>query len=151
MLASALIPDSLKKEQVIKLLIESSPIVFSVLFALFIDRMAANARTNEQKRTALARIHQELSENEKLIREMVTLHAEVIQSLNAAMQRKDDTVRRQVVKDGYLDYRLLAKGKSLFPRYPSSTSWEAAKSTGIISEFDYETIEVCEGHMQSRK
>lgn len=62
-----------------------------------------------------------------------------------SMQRKDDTVRRQVVKDGYLDYRLLAKGKSLFPRYPSSTSWEAAKSTGIISEFDYETIEVCEG------
>ena len=86
-------------------MIESGLIVFSVLFALFIDRMAAKARTNEQKRTALARIHQELSENEMLIRKMVTLHAEVIQSLTAAMQNRNDTLRRQVAKDGYLNYR----------------------------------------------
>ena len=125
--------------------------MFSVLFALFIDRMAAKARTNEQKRTALGRIHQELSENEKLIRKMVTLHAEVIQSLTAAMQNRNDTLRRQVAKDGYLNYRLLANGKSLFARYPSSMSWEAAKSTGIISEFDYETIEACEGAYSSQE
>ena len=135
----------MEKKQVIKLLIESGLIVFSVLFALFIDRMAANTKTNEQKRTALARIHQELSANEKLFREMITLHDEVIQNLNAAISRQNDTVRQQIVKDGYLDYRILANGKSLFPQYPSSTSWEAAKSTGIISEFDYETIEACEG------
>jgi hypothetical protein len=143
--------ESLKKKQVIKLLIESGLIVFSVLFALFIDRMASNAKTNEQKRTALARIHQELSENDKLIREMITLHDKVIQRLNAAISSQNDTLRQQIAKDGYLDYRLLAKGKSLFPRYPSRTSWEAAKSTGIISEFDYETIETCEGAYSSQE
>jgi hypothetical protein len=135
----------LKKKQVIKLLIESGLIVFSVLFALFIDRMATNAKTNEQKRTALARIHQEVTENDKLIQELITLHDSVIQSLNAAIGSRNDTVRQQIARDGYLDYRLLAHGNSLFPRYPRSTSWEAAKSTGIISEFDYETIEACEG------
>lgn len=119
--------------------------MFSVLFALFIDRVAANIRTNDQKRTALARIRLELSDNEKLIRELIILHQEVIQRLDSAIQNPDDTLNRRIIRDGYLDYVLLARGKSLFPRYPSSTSWDAAKSTGIISEFDYEIIEACEG------
>lgn len=126
-------------------MIESGLIVFSVLFALFIDRMATNAKTNEQKKTALARIQQEVLENEKLIKELITLHDSVIQNLNAAIGSQNNTVRQQIARDGYLDYRLLANGNSLFPRYPTSTAWEAAKSTGIISEFDYETIEACEG------
>jgi hypothetical protein len=134
----------MKKKQITKLLTQSGLIVFSVLFALFIDRMAANIKTNAQKRTALARIQTELSENEKLIGQMITLHRQVIQSLNAAIQNPNDTLTRRIATDGYLDYRLLAGGESFFPRYPSSTSWEAAKSTGIISEFDYETIEACE-------
>ena len=132
-------------------MIESGLIVFSVLFALFIDRMATDAKTNEQKRTALARIHQELSENEKLIREMIPIHDTVIQNLNAAISNQNDTLRQQIARDGYLDYLLLANGKSLFARYPSRTSWEAAKSTGIISEFDYETIEACEGAYGSQE
>lgn len=107
--------------------------------------MASNFKTDEQKRTALARIHQELLENEKLIGNMITRHNEVIQNLNAAIQNPNDTLSKRIAMDGYLNYRLLARGESLFPRYPSSTSWEAAKSTGIISEFDYETIEACEG------
>jgi len=135
----------LKRKQTIKLFIEGGLIVFSVLFALFIDRMAGDAKTNEQKRTSLTRIHKELSENEKLIGEMIALHEVVIQSLNTAISSKEDTLRRQIMQDGYLEYKLLANGRSLFPRYPSSTAWEAAKSTGIISEFDYETIEACTG------
>jgi hypothetical protein len=140
-----------KRKQLIKLFIESGLIVFSVLFALFIDRMATNFKTNEQKRTALERIHQELSENEKLIRAMITLHGEVIGNLNAAIQNPNDTLNRRLAADGYLDYKLLARGESLFPQYPSSTAWEAAKSTGIISEFDYETIEACEGAYGSQE
>src|SRR5688572_82384 len=84
--------DSLKKKQVIKLLIESGLIVFSVLFALFIDRMATNTETNHQKKTALARIYQEVSENEKLIRELIILHDSVIQNLNVAIGSQNDTL-----------------------------------------------------------
>ncbi len=32
-----------------------------------------------------------------------------------AIQNEDDTIRLQVVKDGYLNYRLLQIRKSLFP------------------------------------
>lgn len=77
--------------------------------------------------------------------ELVILHQSVIQNLNAAIVNKSDTLRIQITRDGYLNYRLLAKGASLFPRYPSSTTWEAAKATGIISEFDYAIIEACTG------
>ena len=87
----------------------------------------------------------ELSENEKLIQKMISLHDEVIQRLNAAIKNPNDTIVLRIAADGYLNYRLLARGESLFPRYPSRTAWDAAKSTGIISEFDYEIIEACEG------
>ncbi len=30
---------------------------------------------------------------------------------------------------------------ALYPRFPSSTSWNAAKSKAIIAEFDYEIVE----------
>jgi hypothetical protein len=137
--------DSVKKKQITKLLIQSGLIVFSVLFALFIDRMAENIKTNQQKNSALTKIQMELTENEKLIQKMITLHDEVIQRLNAAIKNPNDTIVLTIAADGYLDYHLLARGESLFPRYPSRTAWDAAKSTGIISEFDYETIEACEG------
>ena len=107
--------------------------------------MAENIKTNEQKNSALARIQMELSENEKLFQKMISLHDEVIQRLNAAIKNPNDTIVLRIAADGYLNYRLLARGESLFPRYPSRTAWDAAKSTGIISEFDYEIIEACEG------
>jgi hypothetical protein len=134
-----------KKKQITKLLVQSGLIVFSVLFALFIDRIAANIKTNEQKNAALARIQMELSENEKLIGKMISLHDEVIQRLNAAIKDPNDTIILTIAAEGYLDYRLLARGESLFPRYPSRTAWDAARSTGIVSEFDYEILEACEG------
>ena len=119
--------------------------MFSVLFALFIDRMATNAKTNELKKTALNRIHNELSENQKLFEQLINRHDTIIQNLNAATLNENDSLSRRIATDGYLNWRLLANGKSLFPSYPSKTSWEAAKSTGIISEFDYQTIEAFEG------
>lgn len=133
------------KEQRMHLLLEGALIVFSVLFALFIDRIADNVRTNQQKKTSLRRIHEELTRNDSLMAELVILHQSVIQNLNAAIVNKSDTLRIQITRDGYLNYRLLAKGASLFPRYPSNTAWEAAKATGIISEFDYAIIEACAG------
>ncbi|HEX8528375.1 MAG TPA: hypothetical protein VF646_00065, partial [Cytophagales bacterium] len=49
------------------LLAESAMIVFSVLFALFIDRAAEKARMGRQKRIALERIHRELLSNQQLV------------------------------------------------------------------------------------
>lgn len=125
------------------LLLEGGLIVFSVLFALFIDRIAEDAKTGRQKKAALARIHDELQRNDTLLGELIQLHDVVIKNLNAAVANGSDTIRRRIARDGYLDYRLLANGRSLFPRYPSGTAWEAAKSTTIIAEFDYLTIEAC--------
>jgi hypothetical protein len=82
---------------------------------------------------------------------MIARHDEVIWSLTAGVQNQDDTVSRQISKDVFLNYRLLARGKSLFPKYPSSTAWEASKWTGIISELGYETIEACEGACASQR
>ena len=133
----------IEKQQRITLLLEGGLIVFSVLFALFIDRIADIVKTNQQKTTSLTRIHKELARNDSLVGELVVLHQSVVQNLNSAVANKSDTLRLQIARDGYVEYRLLAGGRSLFPRYPSNVAWETAKATGIISEFDYATTEAC--------
>ena len=50
-----------------KPLFESALIIFSVLFALFVNRYAENQRTQEQKQIALGRIVEEMKSNRTII------------------------------------------------------------------------------------
>ncbi len=133
------------------LLVESALIVFSVLFALFIDRAAEKARTGRQKRVALERVHNELVTNHRLVTEVIARHRLVLANLDRVLRNKDDTLRRRIMQKEYLDFQLLTGGKSLYPRFPARTSWEAAQSTGIITEFDYEIIEALTGVYSSQE
>ena len=123
------------------LLVESALIVFSVLFALFIGRAAENAKTERQKRVALERIHNELVTNHALVTDVMARHRVMLATLNRVVSNKDDTLRRLIMQKEYLDFQLLTGGKSIYPRFPARTSWEAALSTGIMTEFDYGVIE----------
>jgi hypothetical protein len=133
------------------LLVESALIVFSVLFALFIDRAAEKARTGRQKRVALERIYNELVTNHQLVTDVMVPHGVILANLDRVLSNKDDTLRRRIMQKEYLDFQLLSGGKSLYPRFPARTSWEAALSTGIITEFDYGLIEVLTGVYSSQE
>lgn len=133
------------------LLVESALIVFSVLFALFIDAAAEQATTDRQKRVALERIYNELVTNHKLVTDVIDRHRLVLRNLDHALGNKGDTLWRRLMQKEYLDFQLLSGGKSLYPRFPSRTSWEAALSTGIISEFDYGVVEALTGVYSSQE
>ncbi len=133
------------------LLVESALIVFSVLFALFIDRAAEKAKTGRQKRIALERVHNELVTNHQLVTEVIARHRVILANLNRVLSNKDDTLRRRIMQKEYLDFQLLTGGKSIYPRFPARTSWEAAQSTGIITEFDYGVIEALSGVYSSQE
>ncbi|MEO0331670.1 MAG: hypothetical protein AAF223_08290 [Bacteroidota bacterium] len=57
-----------------RLLVESALIVFSVLFALFINRYAESQKLRQQKQVALERIVQEMKSNRELIAEALDIH-----------------------------------------------------------------------------
>ena len=133
------------------LLVESALIVFSVLFALFIGRAAENAKTERQKRVALERIHNELVTNHALVTDVMARHRVMLATLNRVVSNKDDTLRRLIMQKEYLDFQLLTGGKSLYPRLPARTSWEAALFTGTITEFDCGVLEALTGVYSSQE
>ena len=125
-------------------LFESGLIIFSVLFALFVNRCAENQRIEEQKEVALERIVEELKSNRELIKDVMQVHREAVANLRRASTDENDSLRLYLARERFFDQEALGfliSGRSFFPSFPSSTSWNAAKSTAIIAEFDYEIVE----------
>lgn len=123
------------------LLVESALIVFSVLFALFIDRATEKAKTGRQKRVALERMQHELLTNHQLLTDVLVRHRRVVRNLNRVLGNERDALRTKLLQKGYIDFMLLSDGQSIYPRLPTNTSWEAALSTGIVAELDYGVVE----------
>jgi hypothetical protein len=83
----------MKKQEIKHLLIESSLIIFSVLFALLVDRLADEYNDNKQEHYALVRIHQELMANDTLIRDVIGRHRLALTNLNQARHNPRDSLR----------------------------------------------------------
>ena len=127
---------------------ESALIVFSVLLALFVNRWAEDQRIEERKEVALERIAEELRDNQKLVQNVLRIHQSAVVNLQKAVTNDRDSLRSYLAGRRYFDseiFTLLVDGGSFYPRAPSSTSWEAAKSTGIIAEFDYGIVDILTG------
>ena len=139
------------KKELYRLVVESVLIVFSVLFALYINRKTEDAKTNRQKRIALERIHRELLANHQLVSGALKVHRLILVNLNRVLENEADPLARQIMQKEFLDFGLLSGNQSIYPRLPARTSWEAALSTGIITEFDYETVEVLTGVYSSQQ
>lgn len=125
-----------------KMFKESSLIVFSVLVALFINQLASDFQTRKKKDEAIRRIEAELTSNRTNIKNVIHIHKALLSKLEALEAGQDSTLRYALLKSKGFDMKLIYDGVSLWPaKTISITSWEAAKSTGIISEFDYSDVE----------
>lgn len=133
----------IKLEGFKRLLVESALIVFSVLFALFINRYAENQKVEQQKQVALERIVEEMKSNRRIIDSAVQIHQVALKNLLRASVDEQDTLRIYLVDRGYFDpdaFGLLLNNASFFPEIPKSTSWDATATTGIIAEFEYREV-----------
>jgi hypothetical protein len=124
-----------------KYFFEGILIVFSVLFALFIDNYAQRLKVEKQKKLAIERIKLELSQNQKIAKGWLVRHGKILERIKKLMELSDDSLKNEFSKYNYLTFELLTDGKSFNNDLLSSTAWETAKSTGIIEEFDFELIE----------
>jgi hypothetical protein len=116
-------------------------IIFSVLFALLINRYTENLKIKKQKNIALESIRQELKNNYIILTDWQERHEEILLHTQKLLKLPDDSLQKLIFSTGSFNFGAMTGGKSLLDDIPSSTSWETAKSTGIISEFDYDTIE----------
>ena len=120
-----------------KYLGEAFLIVFSVLFALFINNLAQNHQTKKKKKTALESIRKELHKNAAIVAGWRTEHAAISERLQDLINGKNDSLKNRLLEYENLELRLLTDNKSLIEAILSDTAWESAKSSGIVSEFDF--------------
>ncbi len=124
-----------------KYLGEGLLIVFSVLFALFINKTYEDVRTNSYKNNALEQIKMELIGNQEVLREWMEGHGVILENLNNLIENKKDSVQRVVESQGYLPMRMILNNKSIVKRPLLNSAWTSAQSIGITSEFDFKTLQ----------
>jgi hypothetical protein len=116
-------------------------IVFSVLFALTINKVADNYQTEKRKEIALESIKKELIKNSGIIKEWKAKHIKIREKLSKMLEGKNDSLKSKLIHNNYFDFGLLTDNENLINSLLTNTAWETAKSTGIISEFDFETTQ----------
>lgn len=123
-----------------KYLIDGLLIVFSVLFALFINNLAENIKVNKQKRVAIESIQKELGRNAEIMKSWHPRHKATMEKINDIVEGRNDSLKNEFLKYQFLNLSLLTEDESLMDAFLTNTAWETAKTTQIISEFDFETI-----------
>lgn len=124
-----------------KYLTEGFLIVFSVLFALFINKAYESFQLNRSKKIAKKNILKELKNNEIIIKRWTSNHTKIRDKITSILEGRADSLKNELSKNDFFNLALLTNNQTLIDAILSKTAWETAKTTGIISEFDYETIQ----------
>jgi hypothetical protein len=132
----------MKNRALKKYLAEGFLIVFSVLFALFINKLFDDYKTLQKKEVAKESILKELNRNLLIVQDWKSRHNAIKDLIVAVNNGENDSIKTELLKYNYFDLGILTNQKSLIDNTLTKTAWESAKSTGIISEFEFETIEI---------
>lgn len=116
-------------------------IVFSVLFALFINKSFEDYRTKQKKKIAKESIIKELYNNQSILGNWKSNHTEIKNRISGIIAGEADSLKMELEKYNYLNLGVLTNNEVLIDAILTKTAWESAKATGIITEFDFETIQ----------
>lgn len=130
----------MKKKDVRKYLIEAFLIVFSVLLALLLNKAFENSKVNQQERIARESLVRELTHNLRVTEESLQLHRTILTRIDSLSQTTH-TDLSQLFANRRLNFGKLTGNEMLMKELLTSTGWETARSTGIISEFEYSEVE----------
>lgn len=129
----------MNKTNIKRYLAEATMIIFSVLFALFINRCSENSNLENQKEEALNSILLELKGNSKNLDNWIENHKGIQVTLNNLVAGKADSLKQLLKNESYLNLGLLNENESLINSFLLNASWQTSKNTGIIAEFDFNT------------
>lgn len=124
---------------------EGSLIVFSVLLALFLNQIVLNIETSRQKENAINRITEELERNLSVMEKWLEAHEQIAVRIEQIVTGESDSLKQQLIDQSFFNFEILTGGHSFIDSNLSSTAWETAKSTDIVNEFDFETVEILTG------
>jgi hypothetical protein len=129
-----------KRKKFNKYIVDAFLIIFSVLFALMLNKSFEAYQIRKQARAAHEAIQKELLANESIVNALLETHLSILNTVDSLIAGKNDSLHRAIAGSKYFDVWMLTSNKSIIPAFPSATAWETARSTGIISEFDYSEV-----------
>lgn len=129
------------KTQTRKLFVDGALIVFSVLFALFISQIVENQKAKREKEKVLDYIYQELSDNSFILSRWIQKHGRIRDRLRNMVQNEEDSVRKRLVAGGRINFEIITNGEVLIDALLTETAWDAAKSTKVVSDFEFEQVQ----------
>lgn len=127
-------------DKVKKYLAESALIVFSVLFALFINQLAQNYALEERKQVALTSIKEELRSNLEIVSKWNEDHSRAFEKVEKLSAGENNSLKENLYADGHIQVFELTDDKPIVSSIPTNTAWETARTTGIVSELDFSAI-----------
>ncbi len=132
----------MKNTNIKKYLAEGFLIVFSVLFALFINKLFDDYKTMQKKEVAIESIKKELNRNALIVKDWKARHIIIRDRIVSINNGNNDSIKNELLKNKFFDLGILTNQETLIDNTLTKTAWESAKSTGIIAEFDFKTIEI---------
>ncbi|NGP89928.1 hypothetical protein [Fodinibius halophilus] len=126
-------------------LFEGTLIVFSVMLALFLNQVVQNIETSRQKEKAINKITAELERNLSVLENWLTVHDRIRIRTEQIVAGESDSLKQQLIAQPFFNLQILTDDRSFIDSNLSSTAWETAKSTDIVNEFNFETVETLTG------
>lgn len=86
-------------------------------------------------------IYQELSDNSFILSRWIQRHGRIRDRLRNMVQNEEDSVRKRLVAGGHINFEIITNGEVLIDALLTETAWDAAKSTKVVSDFEFEQVQ----------
>lgn len=106
------------------------------------NQLVENRKVRNLKNKARENIQTELQRNLEIINDWSKHHQAVSDRVQQIIDGKNDSLRNALKSNQGFNIGVLTGNKSIIDANLSNTAWETAKSTQIISEFDFETAQL---------
>ena len=120
---------------------ESALIVFSVLFALLINKLFDDYQQEQRAQEALQAIKQEIVRNQRVLSGCTKSHKEVLEKIVEYNQSGDIELKQTITENGHFDFSKISEQGSLVNATLIDASWQTAINIGVLKDVDYETLE----------
>ena len=118
-----------------KLFSDSALIIFSVLFALFINECRSSAVERGKTAKMLANIETEITNNQVILKKWKSYHEDVLQNIQKAYEQ-DSLEATFFPEEHFILYKVAPNG--IIQATLTNIAWEIGKQNNISSRIDFE-------------
>ena len=124
-----------------KYLAESSLIIFSVLFALLINKLYTDHLEQKRATEALIAIKSEIKRNQTVLKGWQESHKKTLNTIRNLNAGNDEELKKTLSKGATLDYWKINGNRPFVKELLMDTSWQTALRAGTVKEFKFHTTQ----------